>query len=97
MTGEFYKLIRRFKNENELENWLKHQKKDCLYSIYMQETNYDGATSREITRNELKEMIRTEYYKLEEERIRNEEWEKQAREEFERKELKERRENDKII
>lgn len=63
-------FITRFKNEDELKLWLKQQKKDYLYSLYMQDTNYDGVGSRYITRNQLKDMFLEEYIKYEVEEIK---------------------------
>ena len=54
-------FTRRFDNEEELEDWLKKQNKDYLYILYMRETNYDGVSSRKITKNNLKEIFRQEY------------------------------------
>ena len=62
-------FIKRFNNDEELKNWLRKQSKDYLYSMYMEETNYDGVGYREITRNQLKNMFLDKYYIDEEEKI----------------------------
>ena len=64
--GDF---INRFKTQEELKTWLKHQSKDYLYSMYMEETNYDGVGYREITRNKLKDIFLDKYYKKEKEKF----------------------------
>ena len=57
-------FIVKFYQCNELENWLKKQPKDYLYSMYMEETNYEGVGYREITRNKLKDIFVEKYIEL---------------------------------
>lgn len=55
-------FIKRFNDDKELENWLRKQSKDYLYSMYMEETNYDGVGYREITKKQLKNIFLDKYY-----------------------------------
>lgn len=61
-------FVKRFEYRKELESWLQRQNKDYLYSLYMEDTNYDGAGYRHITRAELKEIFLVRYEKIEDER-----------------------------
>lgn len=54
-------FITRFKEDKELKNWLRKQSKDYLYSMYMEETNYDGVGYREITRKQIKDIFLEKY------------------------------------
>lgn len=54
-------FITRFKSCEELEDWLRRQRKDYLYSIYMQDTNYDGMSYRKITKKQLKDIFLEKY------------------------------------
>lgn len=57
-------FITKFYQCNDLENWLRKQNKDYLYSMYMEETNYEGVGYREITRKQLKDIFVEKYIRL---------------------------------
>lgn len=57
-------FIKRFYQDKELENWLRKQRKEYLYSMYMEETNYEGVGYREITRKQLKDIFLNKYIRL---------------------------------
>ena len=57
-------FVQRFKSQDELVDWLKSQRKDYLYSLYMQDTNYDGLGYRKITRNNLKDIFLDTYNRI---------------------------------
>lgn len=50
-------FVSQFNTANELEDYLKTQSKDLLYSIYMEDTDYKGLSYRKITRNKLKDIF----------------------------------------
>lgn len=54
-------FVKRFKSYEELEEWLTRQSKDYLYSLYMEDTNYDGISYRRITRRQLKDIFLDKY------------------------------------
>lgn len=54
-------FITRFNNCDELEDWLKRQHKDYLYSMYMEETDYNGISYRKITRKQIKDVFLDKY------------------------------------
>lgn len=64
-------FITRFKNYEELEDWLRRQRKDYLYSIYMQDTNYDGMSYRKITKKQIKDIFLEKYIIKELEKEKN--------------------------
>lgn len=63
-TNIISNFTKRFETEEELKTWLKRQSKDYLYNMYMQDTNFEGVSHREITRNKLKEIFIKKYKEL---------------------------------
>lgn len=52
------------KTEEQLQKWLKKRRKDELYTLYMQATDYEGEDYRDITRNTLKYIFEIEFEEL---------------------------------
>lgn len=48
----------------QLNKWLRKRKKDELYTLYMQATDYEGEDYRDITRNTLKDIFAIEFEEL---------------------------------
>lgn len=52
------------KTEEQLQKWLRKRRKDELYTLYMQATDYEGEDYRDITRNTLKYIFEIEFEEL---------------------------------